>query len=248
MTQPSLELFRDRIVEFRRIPGAEFLDNQGNWRTHPDAQREGLTGVLRSVGIVDVLIAYYSQRNEGQLTLLDGHLRKSTNPKVLWPTIIVDLTDEEADLVLATLDPLSAMAGMDADKLKALTRQVNSDDVAVREILRKLEDQAYQQIEASIAPATDDQPGPPAMEVLPFEHWDYVFLTFRSELDWIAAIETLGLDRRSDIRKTPKVGLCRVIDGARVVELIRTLRGQVQFLESQQSRPVREIAREIVSQ
>ncbi len=58
---------------------------------------------------------------------------------------------------------------------------------------------------------------------MPFEHYDYVLLMFKTELDWLAAVDTLGLERRSDQRKTKKIGLCRVIDGKRVIERIQQL-------------------------
>src|SRR5262249_32866126 len=69
-------MIRDRIQEFRRVPARELLDNDGNPRRHPQAQRDALRGVLEQVGIADALVAYYSERKGGQLVLIDGHLRK----------------------------------------------------------------------------------------------------------------------------------------------------------------------------
>lgn len=99
---------RDRIIDLRRIDSAELQDNDGNWRTHPLAQREALAAVLDEVGIVNALIAYESER-QGGLTLIDGHLRANEHAGV-WPVLVLDLTDDEADVVLATLDPLAGMA------------------------------------------------------------------------------------------------------------------------------------------
>ncbi|HKB37339.1 MAG TPA: hypothetical protein VKD72_12890, partial [Gemmataceae bacterium] len=67
---------RDRVREFRRLPARELLDNDGNPRRHPQAQRDALRGVLEQVGIAVALVAYASGRNGGKLTLIDGHLRK----------------------------------------------------------------------------------------------------------------------------------------------------------------------------
>ena len=88
---------RDRIKEFRRVPARELLDNDGNPRTHPQAQRDALRGLLEQVGVAAALTAYHSERNGGRLVLIDGHLRKQ-DYDLDWPTLILDVTDEEADL------------------------------------------------------------------------------------------------------------------------------------------------------
>lgn len=123
---------RDRIVDFRRVRSSDLLDNAGNWRTHPKAQRDALRGVLAEVGIAGALVAYCSERNGGALTLIDGHLRKA-DYDVEWPTLILDVNDAEADVLLATLDPLSALAGRDQEKLDELLARVRGDSVAVQQ-------------------------------------------------------------------------------------------------------------------
>src|SRR5262245_52090618 len=110
---------RDRIRDFRRVSACELLDNDGNPRRHPQAQRDALRGVLEQIGIAAAMIAYHSERNGGKLTLIDGHLRKQ-DFDVDWPTLILDVSDEEADLLLATHDPLAALAEYDQPKLQAL--------------------------------------------------------------------------------------------------------------------------------
>jgi hypothetical protein len=128
---------RDRIQDFRRVPARELLDNDGNPRRHPQAQRDALRGVLEQVGIAAALVAYPSQRNGGKLTLVDGHLRKQ-DFDLDWPTLILDVTDEEADLLLATHDPLAALAEYDRDKLDALLEQVRARSPAVVAMLKDL--------------------------------------------------------------------------------------------------------------
>jgi hypothetical protein len=95
---------RDRIQDFRRVPARELLDHDGNPRRHPQAQRDALRGVLEQVGIAAALVAYNSERNGSKLTLIDGHLRKA-DYNLDWPTLILDVTDAETDLLLATHDP-----------------------------------------------------------------------------------------------------------------------------------------------
>jgi len=131
---------RDRVKEFRRVPAGELLDNDGNPRTHPQAQRDALRGLLEQVGVAGALTAYYSARNGGRLTLIDGHLRRQ-DFALDWPTLVLDVTDEEADLLLASHDPLAALAGYDADRLGALLGQVQAQHEAVTQMLQGLADQ-----------------------------------------------------------------------------------------------------------
>jgi hypothetical protein len=128
---------RDRIQQFQRVPARELLDNDGNPRRHPQAQRDALRGVLEQVGIAAALVAYHSQRNGGRLTLIDGHLRRQ-DYDLDWPTLILDVTDEEADLLLATHDPLAALAEYDRPKLDALLQEVRARSPAVVGMLKDL--------------------------------------------------------------------------------------------------------------
>jgi hypothetical protein len=52
--------------------------------------------------------------------------------------LVLDVTDEEADYLLATHDPLAAMATADAGALDALLSSVNSGEAAVQAMLSQL--------------------------------------------------------------------------------------------------------------
>src|SRR5262245_2519353 len=106
MAAPAI---RDRIVELRRVPASSLLPSPHNWRTHSQAQQDALQGVLDEVGYADALIA--REREDGALELIDGHLRKDTTPDAVVPVLVLDVTADEADKLLLTLDPLAAMAG-----------------------------------------------------------------------------------------------------------------------------------------
>ena len=102
---------RDRIKEFRRVPANQLRPHPRNWRTHPRAQQDAMRGVLAEIGYADALLA--RELPDGSLQLLDGHLRAEVTPQAMVPVLILDLDDDEALMLLATLDPLSAMAGTD---------------------------------------------------------------------------------------------------------------------------------------
>lgn len=123
---------KDRIIDFRRVPAGELLSNPSNWRTHPAAQRKALREILSKVGFAGAALA--RQTPEG-LMLIDGHLRKDENPDALIPTLVTDLDEAEADLLLATLDPIGAMAEADTESLRDLLARVN---IETKELLESL--------------------------------------------------------------------------------------------------------------
>lgn len=51
--------FRDRILEFRKVPAQDLLPNPKNWRTHSKRQAEALSGILAEVGIAGAAIALF---------------------------------------------------------------------------------------------------------------------------------------------------------------------------------------------
>jgi len=126
---------RDRIKELRRVRARDLLANPKNWRVHPKAQSAALRGLLAEVGYADALIA--RELPDGRLQLIDGHLRAETTPSAMVPVLVLDVTEEEADKLLLTLDPLAAMAGADTERIGKLLETVRSDSPAVEELLRR---------------------------------------------------------------------------------------------------------------
>ena len=126
---------RDRIKELRRVKASELMPNPKNWRTHPVAQQNALKGVLAEIGYADALIA--RETSDG-LMLVDGHLRAETTPDAEVPVLVLDINEEEADLMLATVDPLAAMAGRDEGRLDELLSTVSSDNDTVNALLQTL--------------------------------------------------------------------------------------------------------------
>jgi hypothetical protein len=129
---------RNRIVERRMMKPGELQDHPGQPWEHPNAQAAALAGILRQIGQVDSIKAYHSPRAGGQITTIDGHLRRSLDPNLAWPVDILDLTDEEADLMLAVFDPVGALKVVDKAALEALLGAVVADDAAVRDLLEQM--------------------------------------------------------------------------------------------------------------
>jgi hypothetical protein len=131
---------RDRIKELRRVKAADLTPNPRNWRKHPQRQQDALRGVLAEVGYADALLV--RELDDGALELIDGHLRAETTPDQLVPVLVLDVTAEEAAKILATHDPLAALAEADTEKLDALLRDLHFDNDAVADMLLDVSDSA----------------------------------------------------------------------------------------------------------
>ena len=113
---------RDRVRELRRVRGADLVPHPRNWRTHPEAQRQALRGVLAEIGYADALLV--RELADGRLQLIDGHLRAEATPDALVPVLVLDVTETEAEQLLVTLDPLAGLAGTDTAMLEELLATV----------------------------------------------------------------------------------------------------------------------------
>jgi len=133
MTQ--YKTIKSRIKELRYVNSSELIHNKKNWRMHPIAQRETMMGVLDSIGYADALIA---RETPDGLVLVDGHLRAETTPDQEVPVLVLDITEKESDMLLATLDPIAEMAGRDELKLKDLLEDIEAGNEAVQDLLSSL--------------------------------------------------------------------------------------------------------------
>ncbi len=124
--------WKNRIVGHGEEAPEALVPNERNWRTHPRLQREALD----RVGWVQDIVV---NRRSGRL--VDGHLRVAVavsrgEPSV--PVVCVDLDERDEAFVLATLDPLAAMAEADGAALEDLVATMTSEDLSVRELLTRI--------------------------------------------------------------------------------------------------------------
>ncbi len=128
--------WRNRIVGHADVPPADLVPNPRNWRSHPPEQQRALAGALAEVGwVAEVLV----NRTTGNV--VDGHLRielalARDEPTV--PVTYVELTEDEERLVLASLDPLAAMATAEQEQLAALLAGLEPADAALGALLEDL--------------------------------------------------------------------------------------------------------------
>jgi hypothetical protein len=159
------------------VPASDLRPNPKNWRTHPKAQADALRGVLAEVGLADACLA--RELPDGSLMLIDGHLRAETLGDGEVPVLILDVTESEADKILATLDPLAAMAGADADKFSELRERFVTNSEAVQQLIdatamqaeslqMTLDDDAEGSDDHSVEGDDDDSPYTDKVEVPPY--------------------------------------------------------------------------------
>jgi hypothetical protein len=130
------EPWRSRIIGHGEEAPDQLLANPRNWRLHPKGQQDALAGVLSEVGWVQDVIV---NRTTGHV--VDGHARVSiaiSRRELSVPVVYVELSEEEEAKVLATFDPLGAMAGADREALDTLLQEVKTDDASLRSALQGL--------------------------------------------------------------------------------------------------------------
>jgi hypothetical protein len=99
---------RNRIKCHCRVRAGDLVPHEWNFRTHPELQRAALLGLYHEVGFARSLLAY--ELPDGRLKLLDGHLRRDLDPNMEVDVEVLDVTEEEARVLLLSIDPLAALA------------------------------------------------------------------------------------------------------------------------------------------
>jgi hypothetical protein len=130
--------WRNRIVGSGEADPAQLVANPMNWRMHPTGQRRALTGSLDTVGWVQQILV-----NRGTERVLDGHARIEealSRHEALVPVLYIQLTEDEERLVLASLDPIGAMATADKTRLEELLRDLTPTDEGLKALLDDLAD------------------------------------------------------------------------------------------------------------
>ena len=122
---------RDRVKKLIRVKASDLKPNPRNWRTHPAGQKRAMAAALNEIGFADAVLA---REVDGGLELIDGHLRRETAAGESVPVLVLDVTADEADKLLATLDPLASMATTDAGKLSDLLSHVTISDKDLQQV------------------------------------------------------------------------------------------------------------------
>ena len=154
---------RNRVKELRVVRAKDVEPNPRNWRLHPSTQRDAMERVIGEVGVADALLAY--EPEPGRLVLIDGHLRRDMMPEEEVPVLILDLDENEANIVLASLDPMASLAMRSDELMQSLVADL---DVRDADLLRLLEEFAGEPVAEPEDRPEKDGP-PPSPRVLPLD-------------------------------------------------------------------------------
>jgi HPt (histidine-containing phosphotransfer) domain-containing protein len=124
--------------------------NPLNWKKHPHRQRQALNASLdRSKWAGAALYNLNTKR------LIDGHMRRDEAIKrgePVYPVLVGWWSEEQERHLLATLDPLGAMAETQAEALRSLTESMHSD-------LQQLRGKATERYKAEMSKLAHDLDG-----------------------------------------------------------------------------------------
>lgn len=132
-----------------------------------------------------------------------------------------DLTEDEEKALMMILSNQFAQGTWDIKRAIVMLDDIKDkmpdifSNMAFAPLLRELSDDAKGEKEKDMSTI-------PEMEIMPYEHWDYIVLVFKNSIDWLSALEYFGIKkaRFTAAMGKSKIGLGRVIDGAKFLEKI----------------------------
>lgn len=197
----------------------ELEENKFNPRIIKPRAYQALAASLKEFGNLSVLV--FNKRTNRivggnqRLKILKAHGIKKT------PAIVVDVDEDVEKALVVELNNPEAQGTWDIpralqmledvrDKSPSSFDQLNLVDLkkTIKGMLPDLEKKQESLI--------------PEMEILPYEHWDYIVLVFKDSRDWLQALAFFGIKKTKVTipNAGAKVGLGRVLDGARVLETL----------------------------
>lgn len=208
---------RNRILGSGEEDPEKLLAHPKNWRSHSPDQESAVEGLLEEIGWVNSVVV-----NKTTGRLIDGHLRvelakKRHEGKI--PVVYVQLAEKEEELVLAMLDPLGDLAGMDPKKLEALLGSLDPASMALQKLISELEEELgvgkeEEEIETLLDQAVQLEPGR-----------EYVVIVCEADEEWVKLREAFGLRavRRGGYKPGSAfdaTGTERVVKARRVLKLL----------------------------
>lgn len=210
-------------LEYRKA--GELSANPHNWRKHPKSQVTALNAVLEEVGWAGALL--YNERTG---RLIDGHLRKEVSGlDDEIPVLVGSWTEDQEKTILATLDPIAAMAEADREALVGLLEAVECEDSQVQALLDQVaKDNRIER------PRGDDKADPGA-QVDKAAELQEKWSTERGQIWQVGQHRVMCGDSTSD--------LGRLVDGEKVSVVVTSPPYGVN-LEYEKNRPI-EVARNV---
>lgn len=179
-----------------------------------DVEYEKLKKSIEEFGLVEDLVW-----NERTGTLVGGHQRLAVLKEKGVKEVEVNVVDLDEKRERALNIALNKITGeWDKDKLKEIIVELDDGEFDI-EMTGFLEPEIEELIREEIKEMPKNFP---EMELQAFEHYDYVVLLFQNSMDFLAAVERLGLKKVefNAGAKARKVGVGRAIDGKKALEIL----------------------------
>ena len=191
-------MYENKIVGTGTEHPEQLLANPSNWRIHPKGQQDALESLLDDVGWVQNIIV-----NQRTGHVVDGHMRAAvaiSKNETEVPVVYVDLTDEEERKVLASLDPIGAMAVTDKDVLSDLISDLTLTDVLDELVKSVAEEDPLQAVKKNLKEQRTSQ----VWRTDPFD------LITTPPMNFCCAVIQLGylygVQAKTDVVENPKCG------------------------------------------
>ncbi len=174
-----------------KVPARDLAPHPMNWRTHPTEQMDALRGLMAEIGFTTPVLV--REQSDGSYQMIDGHARvEALPPDHEVDCMVLDCDPDTALKILATHDPVSAMAGKDLQMLQELTSQVDFINPAAQKLLEDL-----LAVETPEEEAAEEEPKEKE-EIVPAKF--QILIDFESERDqgqWLEKLMSQGLKCRS---------------------------------------------------
>lgn len=131
--------WKNRIVREALEEPEQLLANPYNNKIHTMVQQDATTALLETVGWVQRVLV-----NANTQHVVDGHMRillaiKHHQKQI--PVTYLDLTEDEEQLILLTLDPIGQMAAYDRNLTAQLMEQVSTDNAILQGVMNGIAEQ-----------------------------------------------------------------------------------------------------------
>ena len=204
----------------------ELKPNPANPNRHSAHQIQLLASIIQDQGWRNPITV--SKRSG---LVVRGHGRLEAALLLGCETVPVDEQDYGSDAEeLADLladNRLAELAELDEDDLRRLLKEIEEADPDFDiELTGFMEDEIRKLFEDD-DPADDIEPIP-RMECQAFEHHDYLVFMFHDLRDWMQALQLMGVPEvdYSITRTTKKIGIGRVLNGKRLLQLCQRAAGE----------------------
>lgn len=195
MASKQFGKWRIRIVGHDNVDPKSLIQNPKNWRIHNQNQRAILEGAIEKIGYLRSVTV-----NKVTGNIVDGHFRTSiaiANNEPLVPVEYVELSEEEEETALATLDPIATLASTDSAKLDELLQEISDIGNPVDALLNemRIDVELEQSIEEGLKKRSEHSPinresSEPRVQIKPVLYVDEVRILEQ-------ALRKTGLSNRS---------------------------------------------------